>query len=469
MEEGHGSPLKILTSSGFKNFGEVVSQGISKILYEISFSDGTNIKATFDHLVKIGDEWVRVEDILIGDVISNKIVLDSRIINNEEVYDVIEVEDVHSYYTNGVESHNCNFLYIDEAAIIPNNVADSFYTSVMPTISSGKTTKIVMTSTPLGYNHWWKLWTEAINDKNGYVPVLVKYYEHPERDEEWAAKQKEILGELKFTQEIGCDFLGSSATLLNSTTLSNLSADAYVMCKDNLDVLVRPIKNHVYVMIVDTSKGVRGDYSAFVIIDITENHYTVVAKYRNNSISPLLYPSIIVKLAKEYNEAFILMEINSSEQVSYIVKQEYEYENVLSVTMGKNGQQIGGGFRGGSRFGVNTDKKVKRIGCLNLKDMIETNKLVVRDHDIIKEFSTFVENGKGSYEADDGYHDDLVMCLVLFGWLANDNYFKDLTDTNLRRMMYDQEVKFIEDNLIPFGFLNDVTETVDRENPFLVF
>ena len=278
-------------------------------------------------------------------------------------------------------------------------------------------------------------------------------------------------GHIYYTNDLishNCSFIGSSATLLNATTISNLSPEIYTYTKDNFDVLVKPKKNHVYVMVVDTSKGVRGDYSAFVIVDISEENYTVVAKYRSNEISPLLYPSIIVKIAKEYNNAFVLLEINSSEQVAYIVRQEYEYENLLSVVMGKSGQQIGGGFKSGSRYGVNTDKKVKRIGCGNLKNLVESGKLVVRDNDIIKEFSTFVENGKGSYEADDGYNDDLVMCLVLFGWLANDSYFKDLTDTNLRRMMYDEEVRFIEDNLIPFGFLqNNSVADVDKENPFL--
>lgn len=387
----------------------------------------------------------------------------------------IELENNSKVFTaattaSGIRGKSINFLYVDEVAIIPNTIADSFFTSVMPTISSGTTTKIVLTSTPLGYNHWWKLWVEAESGKNGYTTVPVKFSEHPRRDAKWAAEQLQILGALKYTQEVECSFIGSSATLLNATTISNLSPEIYTYTKDNFDVLVKPKKNHVYVMIVDTSKGVRGDYSAFVIVDISEENYTVVAKYRSNEISPLLYPSIIVKIAKEYNNAFVLLEINSSEQVAYIVRQEYEYENLLSVVMGKSGQQIGGGFKSGSRYGVNTDKKVKRIGCGNLKNLVESGKLVVRDNDIIKEFSTFVENGRGSYEADDGYNDDLVMCLVLFGWLANDSYFKDLTDTNLRRMMYEEEVKYIEDNLIPFGFLqNNSVLDIDKENPFLTF
>jgi len=367
----------------------------------------------------------------------------------------------------GIRGKSVNFLYVDEAAIIPNTVADDFFTSTYPTISSGVTTKIVLTSTPLGYNHFWKFWNESgIGEKqNGFLPIEVKYWEHPDRDENWAQKQKELLGDLKFNQEVLCAFLGSSLTLINSDTISRLSPKSYIYSKDGLDVFEEPIKGNTYVMIADTAKGVGGDYSAFTVIDISTVPYKQVAKYRNNKISPLLYPSIIYKVARDFNDAHVLIEINSSEQVPTILYSELEYENILFVNRGSNGQWVTGGFGGGAvQFGVNTDKRVKRIGCMTIKSLIEENKLLINDVDTIAEISTFIET-KGTYKADDGYHDDLVMTLVLFGWLTTNPYFKDLNDVNMREIMYESHIKQIEDELTPFGFYDNgdsFQDTLDK-------
>jgi hypothetical protein len=372
----------------------------------------------------------------------------------------IELENNSKVFTaatsaSGIRGKSVNMLYVDETAIIPNNVAEDFFTSVYPTISAGTTTKILLSSTPLGYNHFWKFWNDAENKRNDFVPLFIPYWKIPGRDEKWAEEQRRQLGELKFNQEVLCTFLGSSLTLVRSDVIAKMSAAMIIYSKDGLDVFERPIKDHNYIMVCDTAKGVGGDYSSFSIVDISSVPYKQVAKYRDNQISPMLYPSVIYKVATEYNNAYVLMEINSSEQVSSILYSEMEYENILFVNRNIDGQVVSGGFGGGkAQLGVNTDKKVKRIGCMNFKALVEEGKLLVQDIDTIAEISTFIET-KGTYKADEGYHDDLVMTLVLFSWLTTNPYFKDLNDVNLRQIMYENQMKRIEDELTPFGFLND--------------
>ena len=375
----------------------------------------------------------------------------------------IELENGSKVFTaatssSGIRGKSVNMLYVDETAIIPNNVAEDFFTSVYPTISAGETTKILLSSTPLGYNHFWKYWNDSENGRNDFVNLFIPYTEIPGRDAKWAEEQRRQLGELKFCQEVLCSFLGSSATLIAADVIARLSPSLFTHSKDGLDVIEEPVKGNTYVLIADTAKGVGGDYSAFSIIDITKSPYKQIAKYRNNKISPLLFPSIIYKVAKTYNSAYVLLEINSSEQVPTILYTELEYENILFVQRSSTGQSVTGGFGGGAtQFGVNTDKKVKRIGCMTLKSLIEENKLLVTDIDTIAEISTFIEQ-KGSYAADEGYHDDLMMTLVLFGWLTTNPYFKDLNDINMRELMYKTHIRQIEEELTPFGFYNDGNE-----------
>ena len=385
----------------------------------------------------------------------------------------IELENGSKVFTaataaSGIRGKSVNWLYIDEAAIIPNNVAEDFFTATYPTIMAGETTKVLMSSTPFGYNHFWKFWNDSEQGINDFVNLFIPYTEIPGRDNKWASEQKAILGDIKFAQEVLCSFLGSSYTLLDAETLGRLSPKQFIYTKDNLDVLEEPIrgskdeegkqveKPHSYVCIVDTSRGVEGDYSSFVIVDISANPYQVVAKYRNNKISPMLFPTVIHTVAKNYNNAWTMVEINDNgQQVADILHHELEYENILYVGRGRNGQVVSGGFGGsGSHNGVRTDKLVKRVGCSQLKTLIETQRMQVFDRDIISEFSTFIEK-RGSYAADEGYHDDLVMPLVLFGWLTTNPYFKELTDANLRETIYESQIKQIEDELTPFGFIED--------------
>ena len=457
--------MKILSSAGFKNFKGFIDQKFSKILYLILFDDGTFIKATEDHEFMLCDEsWIIAKDIEpFTELFGNKIVDDIHVIENENVYDAFDVEDTHDYYTNGVISHNCNLLYVDETAIIPNNLAEEFFTSVYPTISAGETTKILLSSTPLGYNHFWKFWNDAENGRNGFVPLFIPYTEIPGRDAKWAEGQRRLLGEIKFNQEVLCKFLGSAATLIAADVIGNMSPKAPIYSKDGLDIYERVQKDHSYVLVADTAKGVGGDYSAFSIIDTTQMPYLLVGKYRDNQISPLLYPSVIYKIAKEYNNAYVLIEINSSEQVAEILYSEYEYENIVFVNRMTNGQIVSGGFGGGkSQLGVITDKKIKRIGCSNLKSLVEEQKLLLHDADIISEISTFIEK-RGSYSADEGYHDDLVMTLVLFSWLSTNPYFKELTNINIRKELYEKRIELIENEITPFGIIDDGQE----ENTFV--
>lgn len=356
----------------------------------------------------------------------------------------------------GIRGKSVNLLYVDETAIIPNTIAEQFFTSVYPTISAGSTTKILLSSTPLGYNHFWKFWNDAESGRNDFIPLFIPYWKIPGRDEKWAEEQRRQLGEIKFNQEVLCKFLGSSLTLIGADHIGQMSAKQIAYSIDGLDVYETPQKGHTYTMVADTAKGVGGDYSAFTVIDITKVPYTIVAKYKNNNISPMLYPNVIYKIGNTYNQAYVLMEINSSEQVAHILYQDLEYENILFVNKSTKGQVISGGFGGSGTtvYGVQTDKKVKRIGCLTLKSLIEEKKLLITDADIISEISTFIEK-RGTYKADDGYHDDLVMTLVLFAWLTTNPYFKELTDVNLRELMYKNQIQQIEENMMPTGLFDD--------------
>jgi hypothetical protein len=375
----------------------------------------------------------------------------------------IELENGSKVFTaatssSGIRGKSVNMLYVDETAIIPNNIAEQFFASVYPTISAGQTTKILLSSTPLGYNHFWKFWNDAENKRNDFVPLFIPYWKIPGRDEKWAEEQRRQLGELKYNQEILCNFLGSSLTLIASDTIAQMSPSPYVKQVGGLDVIEAPIVGHNYVLSADVAKGVEGDYSAFSVVDISTVPYKIVAKYRDNKISPMLYPSVIHKVANEYNMAYVLIEINVGEQVAEILHSEYEYENIIYVTRTTGGQVVSGGFGSGkTQLGVTTDKKVKRIGCQAFKSLVEEKKLLVTDMDTIAEISTFIEK-KNSYMADEGYHDDLVMTLVLFSWLTTNPYFKELNDVNLRQVMYENQMKRIEEELTPFGVIVDGLE-----------
>jgi len=355
--------------------------------------------------------------------------------------------------TSGIRGKSVNWLYIDEAAIIPNNIADEFFASVYPTISAGETTKILLTSTPLGYNHFWKFWNEAEKGTNGFDNMFIPHTEIPGRDESWTEEQFKLLGEVKFNQEVLCDFLGSTNTLISGKALSTMSSVDPVYEKDGLDIYEEPKEDKYYVISADTARGIGGDYSAFVVIDITEMPFKVVGKYRDNKVSPILYPDYIGKVAKDYNDAYVLLETNDiGQQVVDILHQELEYENIFSTVQEKTKQYVSPGFGKQSTLGVRTSKAVKRQGCLALKSLIEEQKFLLFDAECISELSTFVER-HGSFAADEGYHDDLAMCMVLFAWLSTNTFFKDLTNVDIRDNLYNSQMRMIENDLTPFGLI----------------
>lgn len=395
----------------------------------------------------------------------------------------VELENGSKVFTaattaSGIRGKSVNWLYIDEAAIIPNNVAEEFFASVYPTISAGTTTKILLTSTPLGYNHFWKFWNEAEKGKNGFIHHFIPYWEIPGRDETWAEEQRKTLGEVKFNQEVLCEFLGSSNTLINGRTLSQMSSMDPVYYNDmGLMLYEEPNRERTYVITVDVARGVGGDYSAFTVVDVTEMPYKLVGKFKNNTIAPMLFPEVIRKTARDYNNAMVLVETNDiGGQIADILYSELEYENILSTVKENNQTYISPGFSKSTTLGVRTTKTVKRQGCFAIKSLLEEKKLNIFDADTIHEFSTFVEKS-GTYVADEGYHDDLVMTLVLFGWLTTNQYFKELTDVNVRERIYKQQMLQIEDELTPFGFIdngfeeetfvaNNVVWSTDRNLPW---
>ena len=359
-----------------------------------------------------------------------------------------------------------NIIFLDEFAFVPQNISEEFFSSVYPTISSGKTTKVFIVSTPNGMNMFYKLWTDAEEKQNDYFPISVHWSQVPDRDQEWKDKTIRNTSERQFQQEFECSFLGSSNTLISTEKLMSMPFKKPVFINDGLDVYQEPISNHTYVMICDVARGVGLDYSAFSVFDVTNQPYRQVAKYRKNDISPMLYPNIIYTTAQKYNEAFVLVEVNDiGQQVTDILYHDLEYENMMMVTMhGRNGQQIGGGFAKNVSMGIRTTKQVKRIGCATLKDLIERDNLLIDDFDTISEMTTFI--GKStSWEADDGAHDDLVMTCVLFSWLVQQRYFREMTDQDIREKMFAEQMKIIEEELVPFGFIEDGNDSDEYTIP----
>lgn len=377
--------------------------------------------------------------------------------------------------SSAIRGGSFNIILLDEFAHIPIQIAEDFFSSVYPTITSGQSTKMFIISTPNGLNMFYYYWKGAINKQNGYVPVEVhwsqvpKYPSGPLRDEKWKTEMISKTSEKQFQSEFECDFVGSSNTLISSQKLHTLVFNKPLMrTKEGLVIHEEPIRedeekktqDHIYFITVDTARGQGKDYSAFVIVDVTHFPYKVVAQYRNNTVSPLLFPSIIRTVAKKYNNAYVMIEINDiGSQVADILHTDLEYENIVKTSfMGRKGQTITEGFGGAKQnhLGLKTSVATKKVGCAVLKNLIEEDKLLIEDFDIINELTTFVAR-KNSYEADDGHNDDLVTCLTIFSWCTRQEFFKNLTDMDVRLAMYQNEIEKIEDDMLPFGYFNDGT------------
>jgi len=356
-----------------------------------------------------------------------------------------------------VRGMSFNILFLDEFAFVPNHIADAFFASVYPTITSGKSTKVIIVSTPHGMNHFYRMWHDAEKGKNEYIPTDVHWSEVPGRDEVWKEQTIKNTSEQQFKIEFECEFLGSVDTLIAPSKLKTLVYDNPIKQSAGLDVHEEPKSDHDYVVTVDVARGVGEDYSAFVVADITTFPHRIVAKYRNNTIKPMLFPNIIWEIAKSYNNAFILCEVNDiGDQIASILQYDLEYQNLLMCAMrGRAGQVVGQGFSGTkTQLGVKMSKTVKKIGALNLKTMIEEDKLIFNDYEIISELTTFISKGN-SFEAEEGCNDDLAMCLVIYAWLVAQDYFKELTDQDVRKRLYEEQKNQIEQDMAPFGFMND--------------
>ena len=356
-----------------------------------------------------------------------------------------------------VRGMSFNILFLDEFAFVPNHIADSFFASVYPTITSGKSTKVIMVSTPHGMNHFYRYWHDAERGKNEYIPTDVHWSEVPGRDDKWKQQTIANTSEQQFKVEFECEFLGSVDTLIAPSKLRTLVYENPMTSNAGLDVYEEPEKKHDYVMTVDVARGVEKDYSAFVVVDITSFPHKIVAKYRNNDIKPMLFPSIIYEIASKYNQAFILCEVNDiGDQVAAIINYDLEYENLLMCSMrGRAGQVVGQGFSGKkTQLGVKMSKTVKKVGALNLKTMIEADKLIFSDYEILSELTTFIQKSN-SFEAEEGCNDDLAMCLVIYAWLVAQDYFKELTDQDVRKRLYEEQKNQIEQDMAPFGFIAD--------------
>ena len=350
-----------------------------------------------------------------------------------------------------------NIIFLDEFAYVPTSLAEEFFSSVYPTISSGKSTKVMIVSTPHGMNMFYKLWTDAQSKKNDYIPLEVHWSEVPGRDEVWKEETIRNTSQSQFNSEFECEFLGSIDTLIAPHKLKVMPYVDPIQSHADLDIFERPDPKKTYFLTADVSRGTSQDYSAFLVLDVTEMPYRVVAKYRNNEIKPLIFPQKIYEVAKAYNECFVLVEVNDiGEQVANALQYDLEYDNLVMASMrGRAGQILGAGFSGGkAQLGVRTTKAVKRVGCSNLKQLVESDKLLIPDYDIMSELSTFIVKGS-SWQADDGCTDDLVACLFIFAWAVDQQYFKELTDNDIRERMYAEQKDQLEQDMAPFGFIDN--------------
>lgn len=358
----------------------------------------------------------------------------------------------------GIRGKSISLLYWDEAAFTPNDT--SFYESIQPTITSGKKTKLIMTSTPNGKRGvFYKIWS---NPNSGFAKKLAIWSDNPTRDEQWKKETINATSYEAFLQEHCCEFRGSQNVLLSGECMMNLFHTEPEEIKDgNLRIYKTPEAGHIYVMCVDVSRGRGDDDHAFTIVDITKEQYEVVAVFNDNKLPTLMYPSLIYNVATYYNLAHVLVEINDiGEQVANDLYFDLEYENILSVVPEKSRQIIG--FGGNSRPGVRTSTQVKAIGCSNIKTMIEKGKLILNDETVIDQFGTFVPHGS-SFAAASGAKDDLVMTLVLFGWLSTQVYFIDLTDRDLKKSILKNARDMEMESITPFGIIDSEHYTYEGD------
>jgi hypothetical protein len=368
--------------------------------------------------------------------------------------------------SSAVRGGSFNLVFLDEFAFVPNNIAEEFFNSVYPVISSGKTSKIIIVSTPNGMNLFYKLWMDAINMKNNYKTFEIHWSMVPGRDEEWKEETIRNTSERQFRQEFETEFLGSSNTLVSGYKLQTIAYSDPIAQHDLMKIYEHPVReidgaksDHLYCICVDVSEGKNLDSSAFQVIDISQTPYKQVATYASSSITPILFPTVIYNAARYYNDAYILVEINNNPQVADSLHSDFEYENLWKVFTGnKKPQQLSAGFARGIQMGLKMSPQVKAIGCSNLKTLIEGDKLIINDFDTYSELTTF-EQQKNSFAAALGANDDLVMSLVIFGWVTTQQYFKEIVNHDIRKQIQLETMNQMDDDVLPAPIIENGLET----------
>jgi hypothetical protein len=365
--------------------------------------------------------------------------------------------------SSAVRGGSFNIVFLDEFAFVPNNIANEFFNSVYPVISSGKKTKIIIVSTPNGMNLFYKLWMDSINKKNDYKNFEIHWSMVPGRDEKWKEETIRNTSERQFKQEFETEFLGSSNTLISGYKLQQLTYRDPLTDHDLLKIYEQPIKengddvksDHLYMITVDVSEGKNLDSSAMSVFDISTTPYRQVATYNSSSISPILFPTVIVNTAKYYNDAYVLVEINNNPQVADYIHQDLEYENLLKIFTGnKKPQELSSGFGRGVQMGLKMSTQVKSVGCQNLKTLIEGDKLLICDFDTWSELTTF-EQHKTSFAAAEGANDDMAMTLVIFAWAATQKYFREIVNHDLRKQIQLENMNQYDEAAPPVMIMDD--------------
>ena len=368
--------------------------------------------------------------------------------------------------SSAIRGGSFNIVFLDEFAFVPTNIAEEFFNSVYPVISSGKKTKIIIVSTPNGMNLFYKLWMDSINKKNNYVNFEIHWSMVPGRDEKWKEETIRNTSQRQFSQEFETEFLGSSNTLISGYKLQSLVYNDPVAQHDLLKIYEHPVKeghneaksDHLYAITVDVSEGKNLDCSAFSVIDISQTPYKQVATYKSSSITPILFPTVIYNTARHYNDAYILVEINNNPQVAESLHTDFEYENLWKIFTGnKKPQQLSAGFARGIQMGLKMSPQVKAIGCSNLKTLIEGDKLLINDFDTYSELTTFIQQ-KNSFSAEEGANDDMVMSLVIFSWVTTQQYFKEIVNHDIRKQIQLENMNQMDDDVLPAPIIEDGLE-----------
>jgi hypothetical protein len=358
----------------------------------------------------------------------------------------------------GLRSGSYDMILMDEMAFVPSNIVDAFFESTYPVITAGDKTKIIIVSTPKGMNTFYTMWMKATTGKSDYYPIEYHWHDVPWRNEAWKEQTIRNTSQEQWDQEFGCEFLGSSNTLINAAKIQQMFATMIqpIKIENNVKYYEMPRENHTYAVIVDVAEGLGLDYSTYSIIDVTSIPYKQVAVFKDNNIKPILLPTQVVSVAKRYNEAFILVEINSiGLQVADMIHYDLAYENLIKIqSKGKQGQQWSAGHKKNLAFGVKTSTQTKQIGCTNLKTMIESDKLLVYDEDTIKEFTTFCVDKK-TFKAEQGSNDDIVMTLVNFSWLMAQKFFRESVNNDIRKVLQEEQMHIMDTDLVPFGIIDN--------------